>query len=184
MSFNFKYLGICDVLPLLNKLQLFNEEEWQEHQYRQKQAPPHSLTNTLEIVWDKDSLQTGNQGKVHNNFYKLDMQSFLNHIKNTYISAYGKGKIIRILITRLKPHSNISPHLDHGTSLTKVKRTHIPLYTNPGVFFIVGDEAIHMKQGEIWEINNSNKNHAVVNNSPEPRLHLIIDYLPNDINIS
>ena len=184
MNFNFKYLDSCNVLPLINKLNLLTEQDWLEHNYRQIHAPAHSDTNTLEVVWDVDSLKTGNQGKIHNNFYKLNMQSFLDSIKDIYISNYGKGKIIRILITQLKPYSNIKPHRDFGQSLTEVKRTHIPLVTNPGVFFIVGDESIYMKQGEIWEINNAGKDHSVVNNTPHPRIHLIIDYLPNDINIS
>jgi hypothetical protein len=177
-SFNFKLLGNCNVLPLLDKLNNLTEQDWQKHSHRQETFWAHKDTNTIEVVWDKDSLITGKQGKIHDYFYILDISSFLNQIKTSYINAYGNGDIIRILITRLKEKSIISPHIDTGDSLLNVKRTHIPLLTNPGTFFIVGDEAIQMQQGEIWEINNSGKSHAVINNTDKPRIHLIIDYLP------
>ena len=32
------------------------------------------------------------------------------------------------------------------------------------------------KEGEIWEINNGNKEHGVVNNSDVDRIHMIVDY--------
>jgi len=36
---------------------------------------------------------------------------------------------------------------------------------------------LHMREGEIWEINNGNV-HAVENPSTEARIHLIIDWAP------
>ena len=35
-----------------------------------------------------------------------------------------------------------------------------------------------MKEGEIWEINNNEKEHSVENNGNEDRIHLLIDFLP------
>ena len=34
-----------------------------------------------------------------------------------------------------------------------------------------------MKEGEIWQINNSGKQHSVVNTSKLDRVHLIVDWL-------
>ena len=34
-----------------------------------------------------------------------------------------------------------------------------------------------MRAGEMWEINNGKKPHAVYNNSDEDRVHLIFDYI-------
>jgi aspartyl/asparaginyl beta-hydroxylase (cupin superfamily) len=55
------------------------------------------------------------------------------------------------------------------------KRTHIPIITNSEVTFIVGGETKYLKEGEIWEIDNS-KEHSVNNNSNVDRIHLIMDY--------
>jgi hypothetical protein len=41
-----------------------------------------------------------------------------------------------------------------------------------------------MKEGEIWEINNNEKEHSVENNGNEDRIHLLIDFLPILINKS
>ena len=54
---------------------------------------------------------------------------------------------------------------------------HIPIITNKKVYFSVGEEKKNLKSGEMWEINNSKKSHAVKNNSKEDRIHLIIDWI-------
>ena len=53
---------------------------WDEHTLRQTLFEPHKHTQTLEIMWDMDSLQINKIGKIHSNYYKLDMELFLNKI--------------------------------------------------------------------------------------------------------
>ena len=109
-----------------------------------------------------------------------------DNIKNTllpiYKKEYGNGKIIRAIITRLKPNSEIPSHKDGGTSLIICNRTHIPLQTNNNILFYVGGEERILKVGEVWEIDNS-KIHSVKNNSNKYRTHLIIDYFKHDVTI-
>ena len=76
-------------------------------------------------------------------------------LKDTYEFHYGEGNIIRALFARLKPHGEIPPHIDGGTSLEKCRRTHIPIITNEKNVFKVGPEIKHLKVGEIWEIDNT-----------------------------
>jgi len=38
-------------------------------------------------------------------------------------------------------------------------------------------EALHMAEGQVWEINNAHV-HAVRNDSDQARIHLIIDWTP------
>lgn len=171
MSFNFKMYGNIDVSYLKDKL---NGLDWEEHTIRQNLGV-HKNTQTLEVVWDWDSLQTDKVGKIHSNYYKLDMESFLEKIKPIFESNCGDGHFIRILLVKLKANSNIETHVDKGYSLITCKRTHIPIITNPDVTFTVGGETKHLKKGEIWEIDNS-KEHSVDNNSNVDRVHLIMDY--------
>ena len=63
--------------------------------------------------------------------------------------------------------------------MTTCKRTHIPIITNSEVTFTVGGETKFLKEGEIWEINNT-KEHSVDNNSDIDRIHLLIDIMPNE----
>ncbi|MFP6744385.1 MAG: aspartyl/asparaginyl beta-hydroxylase domain-containing protein, partial [Alphaproteobacteria bacterium] len=51
---------------------------------------------------------------------------------------------------------------------------------NDKVVFVVGGEAMSMKPGEMWEINNL-REHFVDNGSEENRIHLIMDWAPLDI---
>ena len=53
-------------------------------------------------------------------------------------------------------------------------RLHIPIQTNPGVYFYVDDERIHMKLGGLYYVNFS-KVHWVKNGGKEVRLHLVLD---------
>ena len=73
-------------------------------------------------------------------------------------------------------NSTIPPHVDGGTV---GHRHHIPVITNTGVIFTVGGEEKHMKQGEIWEINNQLP-HAVVNHGNKDRVHLIADWITKE----
>lgn len=176
MSFNYKFIGSCNINSLKTKISQLSEQDWLEHQLRQKVFEAHKHTNTLEILWDINSLNSNAVGKVHNNFFKLGIESILNKIEPLYQSMYGRGYFVRILITRLKPNTIITPHIDGGDSLVNCKRTHIPIKTSPECTFIVGGEKKHMKEGEIWEINNGNKTHSVENPSNQHRIHMIIDY--------
>jgi len=171
MSFNFKLCGNIDVADLKDNL---IGMDWGEHTIRQSLGV-HKNTETLEVIWDWQSLETDKIGKIHTNYYKLDMESFLEKIKPIYESNYGDGYFIRILLVKLKANSNIEPHIDGGYSLMTSKRTHIPIITNSEVTFIVGGETKYLKEGEIWEIDNS-KEHSVNNNSNVDRIHLIMDY--------
>ena len=172
MIFNFKMYGNINTNYLKDNL---NGLDWNEHTIRQSLFEMHKETQTLEVMWDMESLQTDKVGKIHSNYYKLDIELFLEKIKPIYKSICGDGYFLRILLVKLKANSNITPHIDTGDSLSNCKRTHIPIITNSKVTFTVGGETKYLKEGEIWEIDNT-KEHSVKNNSNVDRIHLLIDY--------
>ena len=172
MSFNFKLYGNLNVNSIKEKLIGL---DWDEHDIRQSLFKAHKETQTLEVMWDIESFQTNKIGKIHSNYDKLNMESFLKKIKLFYELNCGEGYFIRILLVKLKANSNITPHVDTGDSLINCKRTHIPIITNSKVIFTIGGETKYLKKGEIWEIDNT-KEHSVTNNSDIDRIHLIIDY--------
>jgi aspartyl/asparaginyl beta-hydroxylase (cupin superfamily) len=179
MSFNFKMYGNVNVSYLKNTL---TELDWSEHTLRQSLFKRHQHTQTLEIMWDIDSLHTNKIGKIHSNYYKLNIESFLEEIKPIYESNCGDGYFVRVLLVKLKPNSNIVPHTDKGDSLINCNRTHIAIITNPKVTFTIDGETKHLKEGEIWEIDNT-KEHSVDNNSNEDRVHLIMDWFVESYNL-
>jgi hypothetical protein len=87
-------------------------------------------------------------------------------------------RVGKVLITRLKPGTIITPHKDMGESGTYYDRFHIPL--QGGGAFMAGDYCVHMATGSTWWFNNQ-ETHSVVNTSDRDRIHLIIDIkLPED----
>ena len=94
----------------------------------------------------------------------------------------GDGHIEVALLVNLPKNKKILPHTDSGDiHFFKTKRIHIPIITNDKCNFIVGDEMVQMKSGEIWEIDNANKVHSVNNDGDTDRIHLLIDYQINKI---
>jgi hypothetical protein len=175
MSFNFDYIGYFDVSEMKDKLASVEEGIWLENTIRQSTYDVHKHTETVELIWDIDSIYVDRKGKVHSNFYKFNIQALLDGLQPIYEAKYGKGEFIRVLLVKLKKQSMIEPHVDNTDSLETCKRTHIALITNPEVIFKVGGEEKYMQEGEIWEINNQNT-HSVENNSDLDRIHFIMDF--------
>jgi aspartyl/asparaginyl beta-hydroxylase (cupin superfamily) len=80
------------------------------------------------------------------------------------------------LLAKLKPNSTIPPHQDHGPHLEKCRRLHIPLITNDTVDFVVDDKSHNLKEGFVYEFDNT-RTHHVTNNSDKERIHLIVDWV-------
>jgi len=80
----------------------------------------------------------------------------------------------RCVITKLPPGKKIDPHVDQGTPATFYQRFQICLQSAPGCNFIIEDEQVNFKPGEVWLINNKAE-HSVVNNSSQDRIALIVD---------
>ena len=83
---------------------------------------------------------------------------------------------MRINLAKLLPGSMIPEHMDTNITLTHSHRVHMPVVTNEKVMFSVGGEKKHLREGEVWEINNK-KAHWVENKSEEARIHLILDWV-------
>lgn len=80
----------------------------------------------------------------------------------------------RVLITRVRPGGKITPHVDGGAPATYYDRFHIVLNSAPGCLFRAGDETVNMGTGQVWWFDNA-KEHEVINNSVDDRIHMIVD---------
>ena len=173
---NYLYLGKSDVSHIQNQLQNLDNNIWDLNQIRQNIYEIHKHTKSIDLMWSLESLSNPHyKNKKSKEYLLFDIDNFLQQIKSLYINQYGKGKFVRIILTKLKAKQTIDLHQDFGKSLENCFRTHIPIITNPDVYFIVGGESKNMKVGEIWEINNRNP-HMVINKSDFDRVHLIIDF--------
>ncbi|OXG08471.1 aspartyl/asparaginyl beta-hydroxylase [Flavobacterium araucananum] len=145
---------------------------------------PHFNTNRYDGNWTSISLRS--QSGLTN-----DIMSFANATyKNTDLlerCPYFKEitdwfqcdkEAVRLL--RLDPQSDIKEHTDNDTSYEDgFFRIHIPIITNPEVFFYVDKKLVPMKMGECWYANFQLL-HSVENRSAEPRIHLTLDCIRNE----
>jgi hypothetical protein len=80
----------------------------------------------------------------------------------------------RSRLMRLAGHAEVVPHADHGYYWIERVRIHIPIVTQPTVRFHCDDAVVNMKAGECW-IFDTWRQHQVVNDNDDQRIHLVID---------
>jgi Rps23 Pro-64 3,4-dihydroxylase Tpa1-like proline 4-hydroxylase len=179
INFNFKLLKSFDIKELNNKVKNFLSE-WDIEVSRQSivyegRPNPHVNTNTYII---QDSSLHWERGTLFSKELKDEETFYLfSHIVKE-LEEIMFGQSARILLIKLNAKSEVFAHKDSGDYLSRVRRFHIPIITNEEVYYTVGEEEIHMKQGDCYEINNLNL-HSVKNNSDLDRVHLLIDIMPN-----
>tara|TARA_R110000803_G_scaffold199999_2_gene264212 strand:- start:61 stop:585 length:525 start_codon:yes stop_codon:yes gene_type:complete len=170
---NFKYIGKIKTDTFKNKINLFDNKLWDDFCFRQKSFEVHKETKTIPLIFDTDF-------KLNNPTYWNEYKTFKNEFKiinNILTKIYGKGFVIRAILVMLKSNSKIDKHIDSGESLSVSHRVHIPIITNKNILFEIDNEIKNLKEGEMWEINNSEKIHSVINNSNINRVHLIVDWI-------
>lgn len=148
------------------------ESAWREDPFRQEKFHTHTETETMYLIFDEDFRHTNPTRLPRYEEFSSALQPLIETISRRFDDV---GWVVRCLLTRLQAGGQIALHSDRGFSLTRAHRFHIPVITNEGVRFTVGDETARMKPGEIWEINNTRR-HGVVNLGAEPRVHLILDW--------
>lgn len=78
-------------------------------------------------------------------------------------------------LMRLAPGAIIAPHVDNGLSLESGEvRLHLPLQTDKNLHFYVNQQAVPMKEGQLWYIN-AEQVHWVENLGSQPRVNLVLD---------
>jgi uncharacterized pyridoxamine 5'-phosphate oxidase family protein len=179
IDFNFNFFKEFDVLDLKNTVEKFSTE-WDIDISRQStvyegRPNPHVNTHTYiiqdsSLYWDKGTLFS-KEIKDQEIIY-----TFSHIVKE--LEERMAGQSARMLLIKLDANSEVFTHKDSGDYLSNVRRFHIPIITNDKVYYTVGGEKIHMKQGECYEINNL-KLHSVNNDSEYDRVHLLIDIMPD-----
>jgi hypothetical protein len=172
----FKFYGNYDVSNF-KKIIVDNNLDWTEFTVRQKSCYDMTNTQTIPIVFDS-KIFTTNFNPVYTKNYTF-FENELNNISDIIKrSTNGEGFLLKALLVKLFKKTEIPTHIDWANETLKVaRRIHIPIITNPDCIFIVGDDSINLKEGEIWEVNNDKKKHSVHNNGDEDRVHLLIDWM-------
>jgi quercetin dioxygenase-like cupin family protein len=176
---NFKYLGIAPVDSIVTLCDsILTEKNWLEWTKRQDAYSTHSRTQSIPLIWpiDNEKLET----IVNTKWYPQYIEYFeptINYLRDE-ILINSSSKIVRLVLTRLDPFSEIPIHTDLGHALQSVHRCHIAIVTNADSIFTIGGEEKQMTVGEVWEINNTIP-HQFENKGTTSRIHLMIDWTRN-----
>ena len=101
---------------------------------------------------------------------------YLTEVLNWFQCDIGGARLMLLGTgAKIKEHSD---QLESPGSRSEW-RIHIPIQTHQQVCFMLNGEQIPMQEGEIWYAN-FNLPHAVTNNSPVDRVHLVVDCFVND----
>ena len=165
-----------NVMPLLHALQR-KPELWNAEDVRTRypQSPHHQADDILlrfnaipddltKIVDDKECFD----------YPAMSLLPQCRPLVFDLMRAVEGEQLGRVLITRLAPGKQITPHQDQGAPADFYDRYHIILQNLPGSVFHCGEESVTMRGGDVWWFDNT-KVHSVVNNSADDRLTLICD---------
>jgi hypothetical protein len=187
MNFNedFKQIGNFDTSGFLERVQLIEEETWAGDTFRQENYKVHQHTQTIKLIMDEDGRhENPTYHPMYHELYDLisPLETYIKSKLDNTLKAKrlrrknGRGYFIRMILVKLKAKTIIPAHIDKGDTLLKCHRIHLPIISNDKNIFSVGVSKLHLKPGELWEINNRHE-HGVVNGGNEDRIHLIIDYV-------
>ncbi len=170
-------LGAIDTTALREAI--FDQEDaaWHEDESRQKSYYMHDQTRSLILLSLDDTKWPDrhvSKGPGWERISHVAVPVMEQIIKEHYTTG---GDVIRAVVASLKVGANIKAHTDGHKSFHNAHRIHVPISTNPRVWFTIGGLPYQFKVGEAYEINNQ-KQHSVVNKGDEDRLTFIFDYVP------
>jgi len=170
-------LGTVGSAELRDAILAQEDIAWSEDQFRQKSYYVHEQTRSIVLLalddtkWPERSVHKGQGWERLADVAVPIMQDI---IEKHYPVG---GELVRAVAARLKSGANIKAHSDIHQSFHCAHRIHIPITTNPKVWFTIDGRPYQFKLGEAYEINNQ-KQHSVVNKGAEDRITFIFDYLP------
>lgn len=169
----FRHLGSTPVSNLLERVQKVPESTW----VSENEGKPNKLNNLNDAQHIMFRYVNGFEDVFNYRDYPIWEEwkdSLLPIMEQAAASlGYTDCRFPRVMLAKLPAGSNIFPHTDRKAS-HYIHKIHVPLITNPGTMFHVGDQTMHIPAGEMYEVNNK-RNHAVDNNGEIDRIHLIFE---------
>jgi hypothetical protein len=170
----FRQLGSVDVEALVERVENIPDSQWDS----ENEAKPNKfarLNDTSHIIFryiesPKNVFDFEDHPVLWDEWKELLSPIMEQTAKSL---GYKKYRFPRVMLARLPVGGEISEHSDADAS-HYVHKIHVPLLTNPGAQFRVGQRTMHMPVGDIIEVNNK-RNHAVRNDGACDRIHLIFE---------
>jgi len=170
-------LGTIDATALHDAILAQEDIAWHEDEFRQKSFYVHNQTRSIILVTLDDNKWPDRhvrQGPGWERLMDVAMPVMQEIIKKHYPTG---GEVIRAVAASLLAGENIKAHSDIHPSFHCAHRIHVPITTNPKVWFTINGRPYQLQPGQAYEVNNQ-KQHSVVNKGAEDRITFIFDYMP------
>lgn len=170
-------LGAIDTTALRDALLAQEDGAWHEDQHRQQSFYVHDQTRSIVMIaLDDDSWPVGpiTRGPGWQRIAGAALPVMQEIISRHYPEG---GEVVRAIAASLEAGHNIKAHSDIHQSFHCAHRIHVPITTNPKVWFTIHGRPYQLKLGRAYEINNQTQ-HSVMNRGNDDRITFIFDYLP------
>ena len=170
-------LGAIDATGLREAILGQEDAAWYEDQYRQKEFYVHGQTRSIVLVSiDQDYWpdRVISRGPGWTRLADVAEPVIQEIIEKHYPLD---GEVIRSMAASLLAGGKIKAHNDVHESFHCGHRIHVPITTNPRVWFTIDGRPFQLNVGQAYELNNQ-KQHSVVNRGAEDRITFIFDYVP------
>lgn len=147
---------------------------------RSNRFKTHEYTRSLIYRWSERSewpiLKVSDNRDLYKYQEVLDIADCVNTI---FRIDYDP---LNIILAELEPGSEIHEHADTHPFFSWARRIHVPLVVPVGCVFRVEDHIVPLTPGIPFEISNT-RLHSVINESDQPRYHLVLDYQPTSVRV-
>ena len=170
-------LGAVDAAALRDALLAQDESAWYEDRSRQESFHVHDQTRSIVMIAvDDDSWPFGAVSRGPG--WKRIAQAALPVMQDIVARHYADGgEVIRAIAANLEAGSRIRAHSDVHRSFHCAHRIHVPITTNPKVWYTIHGRPYQLVPGHAFEINNQAQ-HSVTNRGTGDRISFIFDYVP------
>ena len=170
-------LGTIDAAALRDTILGLDDVAWHEDKFRQETFYVHDQTRSIVMIaLDDSNWPYGpiSRGPGWKRIADVALPVMHEIIRKHYPEG---GEVMRAVAASLTAGANIKAHSDIHQSFHCAHRIHVPITTNPKVWFTINGRPFQFKLGQAYEINNQ-KQHSVVNRGAEDRITFIFDYIP------
>jgi hypothetical protein len=169
----FREICALDIVALVQAVRQIGEAEW-DAENRRKENAFSCFRETRHII---GRFNNGQRPEGYHATPFWERWSALLLPVMTHVAAHydlAEPDFPKVMLARLAAGGTIDPHSDIGVSNHLAHKIHVPLVTNPQVWFQVGAERFQLATGFAYELNNLEV-HSVVNRGDEDRIHLIFE---------
>ena len=171
-----RFREICeiDVSRLVGMVRNLSDAEW-DAENAAKENDFAVFSQTRHII-ARFSPATGGPEGYHSTDFWARWSDALTPVLSSVATQYDlrRPDFSKVMLARLAAGGKIDPHYDIGLSNHLTHKIHVPLITNPKVWFQVEGETFRLEVGKAYELNNVGL-HAVSNEGPADRIHLIFE---------